>query len=150
MKRASACLFLALLGWPLSAAPKHKSPRSSEFIAIQSLMTASEFEAAGLSKLSPKELAALNRWISSFAVSLVSAGGPASGEVIESEIDGAFEGWSGETIFKLTNGQIWQQAEYDYEYEYEYRPKVTIYRSGGQYRLKVEGMSQSVPVKRLK
>lgn len=30
---------------------------------------------------------------------------------IESAISGEIEGWSGETIFKLDNGQIWQQAE---------------------------------------
>ncbi len=35
-----------------------------------------------------------------------------SSEVIECKIDGAFEGWEGETIVKLTNGQIWQQSEY--------------------------------------
>src|SRR6202044_232769 len=31
---------------------------------------------------------------------------------IESSISGEFHGWDGETIFKLDNGQIWQQAEY--------------------------------------
>ena len=34
------------------------------------------------------------------------------GDVIESKIDGTFEGWSGETIVILTNGQVWQQNEY--------------------------------------
>ena len=34
--------------------------------------------------------------------------------VIESQIDGEFEGWEGETVFVLTNGQIWQQSSYDY------------------------------------
>ena len=32
--------------------------------------------------------------------------------VIESRIDGEFTGWSGDTIFKLRNGQIWQQSSY--------------------------------------
>jgi len=31
---------------------------------------------------------------------------------IESRVDGEFEGWDGETIFPLTNGQIWQQVQY--------------------------------------
>jgi hypothetical protein len=31
---------------------------------------------------------------------------------IESAITGEVQGWSGETIFKLDNGQIWQQAEH--------------------------------------
>lgn len=45
---------------------------------------------------------------------------PATGSrpAIETEIEGDFNGWDGETIFKLANDQIWQQAEYDYEYEH--------------------------------
>jgi len=82
---------------------------------------------------------------------LISPKSPPAGEsVIETEISGEFEGWSGETIFKLSNGQIWQQAEYDYEYEYEYNPKVMIYRKGGEYRMKVEGLEASIAVKRIK
>jgi hypothetical protein len=75
---------------------------------------------------------------------------PASPAVIESCIDGDFEGWEGETIFKLCNGQIWQQAEYAYTYEYAYRPDVIIYRTSSGYRLKVEDVSETVAVKRLK
>ena len=71
-------------------------------------------------------------------------------DVIESEIAGDFNGWDGETIFKLDNGQIWQQSEYDYEYEYAYRPKVTIYKTGGGYKMKVEGMEDTIYVRRLK
>jgi hypothetical protein len=51
--------------------------------------------------------------------------------VTESQIDGDFEGWEGETIVKLTNGQIWQQTEYHYEYHYAFMPEVLIYPSGG-------------------
>ncbi|MDR0881742.1 MAG: hypothetical protein LBP55_04270, partial [Candidatus Adiutrix sp.] len=43
----------------------------------------------------------------------ITGGGGCSG-AIESQIDGTFEGWSGETVFKLTNGQIWQQSSYAY------------------------------------
>src|SRR5690606_4924947 len=42
--------------------------------------------------------------------------GPA--EIIESRIDGEFEGWEGETVFKLLNGQIWQQIDGRYKYRY--------------------------------
>ncbi len=70
--------------------------------------------------------------------------------VIESQIDGTFEGWSGETVFKLTNGQIWQQSSYAYTYHYAYRPAVTIFPSGGGCKMKVEGVSDSISVKRLK
>ena len=52
--------------------------------------------------------------------------------------------------FKLTNGQIWQQVEYDYEYEYAFQPEVTIYKTAGGYKMKVEGMDDTIYVRRLK
>jgi hypothetical protein len=69
---------------------------------------------------------------------------------IEASISGEFQGWDGETIFKLDNGQIWQQAEYDYEYDYEYNPDVTIYSTGAGCKMKVEGEDETVLVKRIK
>lgn len=72
------------------------------------------------------------------------------GEVIESHIDGTFEGWDGDTIFKLDNGQIWQQALYAYTYHYAYRPKVIIYRTTGGWKMKVEGVDDTIYVKQLK
>lgn len=73
-----------------------------------------------------------------------------SPEVIESQIDGDFEGWEGETIVKLTNGQIWQQSEYYYHYHYAFMPEVLIFRSGGGYKMKVDGVEKSVGVSQLK
>jgi len=69
--------------------------------------------------------------------------------VIESQVDGEFSGWEGETIVKLMNGQIWQQMEYHYEYHYAYMPKVLVYPSGGGFKMKVEGTSQAIGVQRL-
>ncbi len=69
--------------------------------------------------------------------------------VIESQIDGDFEGWEGETIIKLMNGQIWQQSEYYYHYHYSFMPKVLIYKSGGRYMMKVEGIEKAVGVELL-
>jgi len=70
--------------------------------------------------------------------------------VIETQIDGDFEGWEGETIVKLMNGQIWQQSEYYYHYHYAFMPKVIIYRSGGGYKMKIDGIEKSVGVIQLK
>jgi hypothetical protein len=59
--------------------------------------------------------------------------------------------WLGcETIFKLDNGQIWEQAEYAYMYSYSYRPDVTIYQTNSGCRLKVEGDEETILVKRIK
>ena len=73
-----------------------------------------------------------------------------SSDVIESQIDGDYEGWDGETIVKLMNGQIWQQTEYYYHYHYAFMPKVLIYPSGSEYKMKVDGVEKAVGVTRLK
>ncbi len=70
--------------------------------------------------------------------------------IIESQIDGDFEGWEGETIIKLTNGQIWQQTEYYYYYHYYFMPKVLIYTSDNGYKIKVDGVDKVIGVTRLK
>ena len=70
--------------------------------------------------------------------------------MIESRIEGDSEGWGGETIVKLTNGQIWQQVEYYYQYRYKYRPKVLIYKTGSSYKMQMEGIDRAVRVERLK
>lgn len=78
-------------------------------------------------------------------------GGPVpTGQVIESRIDGEFDGWEGDTIFHLQNGQIWQQAEYSYRYSYRYSPRVTIVQSGGGWVMSVEGISDTIRVRRIR
>ena len=68
---------------------------------------------------------------------------------IESKIDGEFEGWDGDTIFQLTNGQVWQQSSYNYHYHYAYRPDVLIYSTGSGYKMMVEGVDRTISVIRL-
>ena len=69
---------------------------------------------------------------------------------IASQINGTFNGWSGETVVKLVNGQIWQQSEYHYTYHYAFMPNVFIYRSGGGHKMKVDGVEKPVAVTQLK
>lgn len=69
--------------------------------------------------------------------------------VVETQVDGEFNGWEGETIVKLMNGQIWQQTEYYYEYHYAYMPNVLMYPSGGGFKMKIDGTSRDVGVQRL-
>lgn len=69
---------------------------------------------------------------------------------MKSCIDGMFEGWSGDTIFELCNGQTWQQTSYNYKYSYKYGPLVLIYESVfGGIRMKVDGISETISVVRL-
>lgn len=98
-------------------------------------------------QLSPQELQEV---LAVHEVVTNQAGSRGCSGAIESQIDGTFEGWSGETIFKLTNGQIWQQSSYAYTYHYAYRPDVVIYSGGGGCKMKVDGVSDSISVKRLK
>ena len=71
-------------------------------------------------------------------------------DVIETQIDGDFEGWEGETIFKMMNGQIWQQSSYDYTYHYAYSPEVLIYEFNGSWIMRVEDVDETIEVTQLK
>lgn len=65
-------------------------------------------------------------------------------DVVESSIDGEFRGWDGNSKYRLTNGQVWQQSEYKYEYMYSYRPEVMICNVNGSYIMFVEGTQATV------
>ncbi len=143
MKLTSAFLAALLPSFLLAQSPS-PSP-----VDVRQLMSASQFDAAGLRKLSDSELEALNTWIAQFAVKLMTTSDVGSTPaVIESKIDGEFQGWDGETIFKLVNCQIWQQSSYHYYYHYAYMPRVTIYRTDGGYKMKVDGVDPSIYVRR--
>jgi hypothetical protein len=62
--------------------------------------------------------------------------------VYEGQIDGEFKVWEGETVYKLMDGHIIQQAAYHYHYHYAYSPRVLIYTSrNGQLMIEVDGDS---------
>lgn len=61
-------------------------------------------------------------------------------------VNGAWEGWKGETLIEMTDGSIWKQAEYNYEYHYAYRPSAEVVGD----KMLVDGMSTAVRVHRLK
>jgi hypothetical protein len=69
--------------------------------------------------------------------------------VIESKIDDEFEGYEVGNIYKLRNGQIWEQTGGRYRYRYKYAPDVIIVNRGGRYQMQVEGMEDWVTVMRL-
>jgi len=149
---------VALLGVALFASQSLSlgaAPRSN----VKQLMTAQEFKSTGLTKLTPDELVALDAWLDRYAVVVLTvakeqagSGGASTAppDAIETCIDGEFKGWEGETIFKLCNGQIWQQAEYSYTYTYAYRPDVVIYKTSAGYRMKVEDEEEAILVRRIR
>jgi hypothetical protein len=70
--------------------------------------------------------------------------------VIDTRISDDFNGWEGETVFKMTNGQIWQQSTYAYMYHYAYSPRVLIYEYNGSWIMKVENVDETIQVSRIK
>ncbi|AYC28712.1 hypothetical protein [Paenisporosarcina cavernae] len=67
----------------------------------------------------------------------------------EARLEGDSEGFDGETIFELTNGERWEQVEYYYRYRYKYRPTVKIYKDSMSYYLELEGIERKVRVRRI-
>jgi len=68
--------------------------------------------------------------------------------VYERTIISDFNGWTGNTIFEMSNDEIWKQDLYAYHYNYAYRPKAIIYESDYGYKMIVNG--ETVKVKRIK
>ncbi|MGH8274921.1 MAG: hypothetical protein ACRES9_11850 [Gammaproteobacteria bacterium] len=67
---------------------------------------------------------------------------------IESRIVGDFHGWTGNTVFRLKNGQVWKQAGPGYFRIDLKNPKVVIKKLLIGYVLKVEGYGKEVFVRR--
>ena len=81
---------------------------------IQQSMTAEEFKAAGLDKLSPKELENLNKWLRGDRESAVREAAKREekqdAELVISRVDGTFTGLTGRTRIRLEDGTVWKQA----------------------------------------
>lgn len=139
---------------------------AKEFSSVEEQMTSREFKAAGLEKLSPEELAALNAWIRTNqptgtvgvpynreAEDLKNIGFENSDarEVITSNAIGVVKGFSRGTVFKLENGQSWRVEDGELSgIKAMTNPKITI-RPGllGGWRLTVEGYNSFAKVKRI-
>ncbi|MFM7783686.1 MAG: hypothetical protein ACKPE6_03410 [Gammaproteobacteria bacterium] len=128
---------------------------------VRSLMTPEEFRAAGLGKLSPAEIEALNRWV----VRYTAGEAPvmrAHSEVVREEIKrtdsavtrtrivGEFRGWYGDTVFRLENGQTWKQRLSGKWYHRADSPEVELSRNMmGYWVLRVVSEDRSVGVVRV-
>ncbi|NCT69149.1 MAG: hypothetical protein GXC76_16090 [Rhodanobacteraceae bacterium] len=129
---------------------------------LEERMSQAEFHAAGLDKLSPEELAQLNAWLHAHggatATPRGSHGKPlfypddADRAPVNAHIAGTFTGWRGKTVFRLDNGQEWQQAESGSYNAGEFtNPGVTIKPMIlGSWLMSVQGCGCSVRVQRIK
>lgn len=140
---------------------------AKEFSSVEEQMSSRDFKAAGLDKLSPEELAALNAWIRNNQT-MGGSGVPynraqddmirigfedsEARDEITSNIIGEFKGFYSGTVLKLENGQTWQVTGGDLSgIKSMTNPKVTI-RPGliGGWRLQVDGYNSVAKVKRIK
>jgi len=95
---------------------------------VKSLMTPEDYSASGLDKLTDAEREHLSEWVERYregaVIGPVVAKRPsqmteeekveakkARETEIVAKVIPAFTGWSGKTIFRLDNGQVWQQRQ---------------------------------------
>ncbi len=133
---------------------------AAEFSSVEERMSQAQFHAAGLDKLSPAELKALNDWLRGHETTKVvtQTGEPifypkdTKPTAVDSRIDGAFAGWYGRTVFKLENGQEWVQTESGSFSNGKYdHPKVRVKpMMAGDWLMYVEPCGCSVRVARTK
>ncbi len=134
---------------------------AQSFSTVEERMTAAEFKAAGLDKLSEQELAALNAWMAKELGKAAPA--PAadtrglvmrdSGGPIVSTIPGEFRGWGGKgQRFTLANGQVWEVVDVASRLVVTLEnPTVSISPGAlGAWYMKVEGYNARVGVRRIK
>lgn len=156
MKNTGLALLTAILLFPASCV---LAQDDAPFPGIKALMTPAEYDAAGLGKLTPAEREALDSFLIRYTVEdsqvLLKTNEDVKKASDEQEIVSVilppFKGWSGDTIFRLENGQVWQQRSGG---NYPYRgsnPEVRISKNFmGFYRMELVESGKAVQIKRLK
>lgn len=147
-------------------------------VDVRNDITVTQFNQTGLDKLSPQQLGAFNAWLNQYvctnsaappapppaaqqpgspaiadfgAETIPHQENPAAPERIETRINGVFTGWDGNTVFKLENGQIWQQAGTGYFTSVKLdHPQVVIKKLAFGYLLTLPGQGETVFVKRIR
>lgn len=144
-----------------------QAPAQSDFSSLEEQMSGSEFRGSGLDKLSDEELARLNDWIRN-NLNVEAATDVKTRQEIRREVEeqvraeqeegeivttipGKFEGWRGNTVFELANGQVWRQKSGGSYRVNMQDPTVIIYPAAfGAWRLRLEDTGPSIGVERVK
>ena len=152
-------LFLvSLLAFGTALAAAARAAETSTFPGVQQLMSEQEFSASGLGKLSPEEIKALNQWLIRYTAGEAQVLITTDEEVMEadrnqeilSSVKQPFRGWSGSTVFRLDNGQVWQQRRRGNHYHDGADTRVSITKNFmGFYKMTLVGSGKSVQVTRL-
>ena len=124
---------------------------------LDKMMNQDEFTAAGLNKLSKEELEQLDDWFVRFLAHDAQTVVQRDRQIqaiqkapVIRRIAGRFTGWDGDTIFRLDNGEVWQQrfgGKYRISLE---NPEVEITRNLlGYYELKIVKTGRRIGVTRI-
>ena len=161
---AMLLLALAPFAWAQQDAPLTAT--------VETQMSADEFKAAGLDKLSAQELATLNAWLqhkvvqeTTKAVEVAKEEGRkevkeinrgffdfGSSEAIESTLVGEFKGFAKGRQYTLENGQVWEQIEpASLEGVRRTNPKVSV-KPGmfNNWFMRIDGYNTAAKVRRIK
>lgn len=145
---------------------------SASFSSLEERMSHADFKAAGLDKLSPEELAALNEWLrqrgaaEAASAPAVAAAAPAqsrdrrgfssldeSHEPIVTRIPGEFTGWQGSgKLIEFENGQVWKVEDPAAKLAVKLSNPLAVIRPGvlNAWFLKVEGYNAQARVIRVR
>lgn len=156
-RRLAATLLLCM---SVSASFCATQTAAEDFPGLERLMTVEQFRSTGLQKLSDAELEALNEWLIEYTAGdaqILQGTNEAVREAeknieIKSRISGDFDGWDGNTIFRLENGQIWQQRLAGrHPYRGPENPEIRISKNFfGFYKMTLLESGKSIGVKRLR
>lgn len=69
--------------------------------------------------------------------------------ITEDELSGACCGWDGATVFRLSNGEVWQQCAFRARRLYLSCPEIRVWRCAGKHWLEVAGVGEILPVERV-
>ena len=162
-------LLQSLLLAVLSVGTAASAADAPDFDVLKS-MSVADFRASGLDKLSDGQIKALDAWFADYqrqhaltcngtspaalaaAPALATTPAVADAYPMTAHIAGEFHGWSGSTRVTLDNGQVWEQMDDTTVTAGRMtNPKVTISRGVfNSFYISVEGVSDSVEVKRIK
>lgn len=158
--RLLAAVATTMLLTNLSMVPALAAGEHEDFPGVEALMSPAEFEAAGLGRLQPGELEALDAWLLRYTAGEATILQETNAAVqaasqdfeIRSRIVGEFDGWDGKTVFRLENGQVWKQRLGGrHRYRGPEMPEVLIDRNAlGFYRLTLLEGGRSVGVSRVR
>ena len=123
--------------------------------SIKGMMSAEEFKAAGLNKLSADELQKLDAWLQGYrqvteqtaekkATTKAAAESHAKLDLLVSRVDGTFNGLTGRTVIRLEDGTVWKQANADDRYRSRVtdHPAAAVIHGVFGYKMRLEGATQ--------